>query len=188
MPYITEEIWLTLPHEVESIMISSWPKFSEDNKFEKESADFEKIISAIKAIRARRTEMKVPVSRKTALYVDTKYTDLFLSSKSFFEKLASVVSVEIVHDYSDEGSVTLITDGAKLYIPVEDMVDFAEERERLSKEKLNLEQEVSRLEKKLSNPDFVAKAPEKVVNIEREKLIKYQEQLKDTISALEKIK
>ena len=93
-----------------------------------------------------------------------------------------------MNDYADEGAVTLITDGAKLYIPVADMVDFAEEKERLTKEKEKLEGEVSRLEKKLSNSEFVNKAPEKVVAIEREKLEKYKAQLKDTVDALEKIK
>ncbi len=188
MPFITEEIWLTLPHDGESIMISKWPESCDCMKFEKESADFEKIIGAIRAIRTRRTEMKVPVSRRTKLFVDTPYPELFESSAGFFDKLASVTNVEIVSDYSDDGAVTLITDGAKLYIPVADMVDFAEEKERLTKEKDKLEGEVSRLEKKLSNPEFVSKAPEKVVAIEREKLEKYRAQLTDTVEALEKIK
>ncbi len=188
MPFITEEIWLTLPHEGESIMVSDWPKVSDSMSFEKESADFEKIISAIRAIRTRRTEMKVPVSRKTKLFVSTPYPELFKNSALFFDKLASVTSVEIVDDYTDEDAVTLITDGAKLFIPVADMVDFAEEKERLTKEKEKLENEVGRLEKKLGNDEFVKKAPEKVVAAEREKLEKYKAQLKDTVSALEKIK
>ena len=188
MPFITEEIWLTLPHEGESIMVSDWPKASDGMSFEKESADFEKIISAIRAIRTRRTEMKVPVSRKTKLFVSTPFPELFKNSALFFDKLASVTSVEIVDDYTDEDAVTLITDGAKLFIPVADMVDFAEEKERLTKEKEKLENEVGRLEKKLGNDEFVKKAPEKVVAAEREKLEKYKAQLKDTVSALEKIK
>ena len=128
------------------------------------------------------------MSRRTQLFVDTPYPELFKASAGFFDKLASVTSVEIVSDYADEGAVTLITDGAKLYIPVADMVDFAEEKERLTKEKAKLEDEVARLEKKLSNAEFVAKAPEKVVAVEREKLEKYKAQLKDTVDALDKIK
>jgi len=188
MPFITEEIWLTLPHDGESIMVSKWPVSCDCMKFTEESADFEKIIAAIRAIRTRRTEMKVPVSRRTKLFVDTPYPELFKASEGFFDKLASVTNVEIVSDYADEGAVTLITDGAKLYIPVADMVDFAEERERLTKEKAKLEGEVTRLEKKLSNAEFVSKAPEKVVAVEREKLEKYKTQLADTVEALEKIK
>ncbi len=188
MPFITEEIWLTLPHEGESIMVSEWPKACDCMKYEKESADFEKIIGAIRAIRARRTEMKVPVSRRTQLFVDTPYPELFKASTGFFDKLASVTTLEIVSDYTDDGAVTLITDGAKLYIPVADMVDFAEERERLTKERDKLQDEVLRLEKKLANNEFVSKAPEKVVAVEREKLEKYKAQLKDTLDALGKIK
>ena len=188
MPFITEEIWLTLPHESESIMISEWPKASKDLEFESESRDFERIISAIRAIRTRRTEMKVPVSRKTKLFVVTEYPELFKNSAVFFDKLASVTDVNIVKEYTGEDAVTLITDGATLYIPVADMIDFAEEKERLTKEKEKLENEVSRLEKKLSNDEFVKKAPEKVVMIEREKLEKYKAQLENTLEALLKIK
>ena len=188
MPFITEEIWQTLPHDGESIMISDWPVANDSLVFTKESADFEKVISAIKAIRTRRTEMKVPVSRRTKLYIDTPFPELFTAASGFFDKLASVTSVEIVSNYVDDGAVILITDGAKLYIPVADMVDFAAEKERLTKEKERLQGEVTRLEKKLSNEEFVNKAPEKVVAVEREKLEKYKAQLNDTVDALEKIK
>ena len=188
MPFITEEIWLTLPHIGESIMISDWPVVNSDFKFTEETEKIECIIDAIKAIRNRRAEMNVPPSRKAHIYIETSYKDIYKDSSVFFEKLASASGITITDNYSDENSVSIITDNAKFYIPLNEMLDYAKELERLTKEKEKTQGEIDRIEKKLSNKDFVAKAPAAVVAAENEKLEKYKETLANIISAIERIK
>jgi valyl-tRNA synthetase len=188
MPFITEEIWLSLPHDGESIMISKWPEVDSSRTFEEESAEFEKIISAIRAIRLRRTEMNVPPSRKTKLYVVSESSKLFEASSAFLEKLAGVSQVEAVEEYTDSDSVAIITDSASLYIPMADMVDFDKELERLEKELAKAEKEIAVFEKKLSNADFVSRAPAQVVEGERAKLEKYRAQRESTAQEIEKIR
>ena len=188
MPFITEEIWLSFPHAEESIMISKWPEINEEYTFESEAQEFEKIISAIRAIRLRRTEMNVPPSRRAKLFVVSDFADLFKASAAFLEKLASVSEVIAVDEYKDADSVAIITDSANLYIPLADMVDFEKELERLEKELLKAEKEISVFERKLSNADFVARAPEAVVAGERAKLEKYKAQREGCLAEIEKIR
>ena len=187
MPFITEEIYTTMPHEGESIMISDFPKFNEALCFAKEEAEMEKVIALIKAIRARRTEMGVAPSRKAKLYLVTKYTDTFKNATEFFGKLASASEVEFVDSYADTSAVQIITDSATAYIPLADMIDFAAERKRLEGELAKNEGEIKRLEGKLSNEGFVAKAPAAVVEGERAKLEKYKEVRKGLLEAIEKL-
>ena len=188
MPFITEEIWQSLPHEGESIMISKWPEQCSCREFPNEAREFEKIISAIRAIRLRRSEMNVPPSRKAKLFVVSDSADLFCASAAFLEKLASVSSVEAVDEYTDTDSVAIITDSASMYIPLADMIDFDKELERLEKELGKAEKEISVFERKLSNADFVARAPEAVVAGERAKLEKYKAQKESCQAEIEKIR
>ncbi len=188
MPFITEEIWLALPHVGESIMISKWPEYDPALNFEKDKDEFEKILSAIKAIRNRRMEMNVPPSKKAKLMIESDLGELFLSASSFFERLASASEVSLVENYSDDSSVAIVTDSAKFYIPLNEMIDLKKELERLNGEAEKLNFEISRLNSKLSNESFVAKAPEKVVAAEREKLEKYQQMLTNVKETIEKTK
>lgn len=188
MPFITEEIWLALPHEGESIMISSWPKAEDAFVFEEESGAFEKIIAAIRAIRNRRTEMNVPMSKKAKLFVETQYEEWFLKSEGFFERLAGVSELILTKDYRGENSVAIVTDSARMFIPLKEMIDTEKEERRLQKEKTRLEEEIRRLNGKLSNPDFLAKAPAQVVGAEQEKLKQYGEMLNNTREALERLR
>ncbi|MBE6688164.1 MAG: valine--tRNA ligase [Ruminococcaceae bacterium] len=188
MPFITEEIWLTLPHEGESIMISAWPVAKDEFNFAPETEKINCIIDAIKAIRNRRAEMNVAPSKKAHVYIETANKDIYKGSGVFFEKLASASGITLTDDYSDENSVTIITDNAKFYIPLNEMLDFAKELERLTKEKEKTQGEIDRIEKKLSNQAFVAKAPAAVVAAENEKLEKYKETLANILSAIERIK
>ena len=187
MPFITEEIYTTMPHDCESIMISSFPKFKEELCFEKEEAEMEKIISLIKAIRARRTEMGVAPSRKAKLCLVTKYEDTFKGATEFFKKLASASEVEFADTYEDTTAVQVITDSATAYIPLADMIDFEAERKRLEGELKKNDGEIKRLEGKLSNEGFIAKAPAAVVEGERAKLAKYHEIRKGLEEALAKL-
>ena len=173
MPFITEEIYGSLPHDDESIMISAFPTVEEIGSYPAEAEATERVIAAIRAIRTRRAEMNVPPSRKTALYIVTSYSDDFRAAIPFFEKLAAASSVTLTDAYSDEGAVTLVTDAATVYIPLADMIDFERERARLTAELEAAEADIARTEKKLQNESFVAKAPAAVVDAERQKLAKY---------------
>ncbi|MBQ4575945.1 MAG: valine--tRNA ligase [Clostridia bacterium] len=189
MPFITEEIWQSLPHEGESIMISDYPEYNPALNFAADEERMSRLITAIRAIRNRRSEMNVPPSRRAALYIVTEAKDTFSDKTSaFFEKMASASTVAIVDEYHDDSAVQIITDSATVYIPLADMIDFEKELARLEKEKANTEGEISRLEKKLGNEGFIAKAPANVVEAEREKLRKYKDTLDGVIKAISKIK
>ena len=193
MPFITEEIYQSLPHECESIMISEYPKFDESLVFGEDAERMSRVIAVIKAIRARRNEMNVPPSRKAKVYIATKYTDAFNDrAKVFFVRLASASEVEIADSFegviSADDAVQIITDSATVFLPLSDIVDTQKEIARLEGEQKRLIGEIERLEKKLSNEGFVAKAPAAVVEGEKAKLQKYRENLDGVLSALAKLK
>ena len=177
MPFITEEIWQTLPHEGESIMISPWCEYSDELVFTADETEMERIMTAVKAVRNRRSEMNVAPSKKAKLFIDTQFEDTFKNASDFFIRLASASEVELVHDYHDDGAVTIITEDAKIYIPMDELVDFKAELERLMKEKAAVEKDIDFVSSKLNNPNFVNKAPEKVVEAQREALKKYTDKL-----------
>ncbi|MBQ2388672.1 MAG: valine--tRNA ligase [Clostridia bacterium] len=177
MPFITEEIWQSLPHEGESIMISKWPEYSKDLEFTAEEAEFERIVKGIRAIRVRRNEMNVPPSRKAKVIIESGYGDTFESGAVFFKRLAYASEVEINVANVDPSAVTIITDDAKIYMPLGDLIDFEAERARLNKERDAVLKDIQFVENKLNNPGFVSKAPEKVVAEQRKNLEVYKEKL-----------
>ncbi len=188
MPFITEEIWQTLPHTGESIMVSDYPVYKSELNFEKEEVIMNRLITAIRAVRNRRSEMNVPPSRKAALIIVSPYADTYNEkTEVFFVKLASASHIEYADSYDNENAVQIITDSAKIYIPLADMVDFDKEKERLEKEKAKAVAEIERFEKKLSNESFVAKAPVAVVEGEKAKLASQKEILAGIEKALEKL-
>ncbi len=181
MPFITEEIWLALPHDGESIMISEWCKYDEALNFPVEEEAMNRVMSAIKAVRNRRAEMNVPPSKKAKLYIATKYTEDFINGSVFMNRLASASEVEIGDEFEIEGSVSVITESAKIYIPLNELVDFEAEKARLQKELDAAKKDLEFVENKLNNPGFMAKAPEKVVAQQRDA----QEKHKAKIAMLE---
>ncbi len=181
MPFITEEIWLALPHDGESIMISEWCKYDEALNFPVEEEAMDRVMSAIKAVRNRRAEMNVPPSKKAKLYIATKYTEDFTNGSVFMNRLASASEVEIGEEFEIEGSVSVITESAKIYIPLNELVDFEAEKARLQKELDAAKKDLEFVENKLNNPGFMAKAPEKVVAQQRDA----QEKHKAKIAMLE---
>ena len=191
MPFITEEIYTTLT-EGESITISAWPEYSEAMKAEKAEKDMSYIIEAIKGLRNVRAEMNVPPSRKAKVigYVNEEAKDAFKAGSSYIEKLASASEVSLIIDKSlvPENSVSLVIKGGELFMPLFDLVDKEKELDRLSKEKKKLEGEIERINKKLSNQGFLAKAPAAVVAGEEEKRAKYQEMLDATIVRIDSLK
>lgn len=185
MPFITEEIWQALPHEGESIMVSSWPVYREELNFSAEEKEFEKVMDAIKAVRARRSEMNVPPSKKATLYIETASEEIFCRSNAFLTRLAWADEIVLGQPQDAQSCVQVITDSAKIFMPLSQLVDREKEIARLSKEKQACEKDIAFLSGKLNNPGFVAKAPEKVINEQKAKLQKAQELLQKIESSLE---
>ncbi|MDD4688619.1 MAG: valine--tRNA ligase [Eubacteriales bacterium] len=179
MPYITEEIYSHLPVEKGSIMLKDYPKYDEALNFETEENSTEVIKSAIRAIRNLRSEMNVPPSKKAKLIIVTDKTDIFSQGEAFFKKLAwaSDVVVSNNKDEVPENAIIVVTEGAEIFMPQGDLVDKEKELERLNKEKEKLIGEIKRVEGKLSNQGFIAKAPDKVIEEEKAKGEKYKEML-----------
>lgn len=178
MPYITEEIYTNLPNAEETIVTSKWPTYNEELKNEKVEEEMSYIIEAIKALRNVRAEMNVPPSRKAKVVIyASEGKEAFEQGKVYFEKLASASEVSFVNSKEEipENSVSAVTTGAEMFMPLLDLVDMEKELERLNKEKEKLEKEIQRVEGKLSNEKFMSKAPEEVVKEEREKGEKYKE-------------
>ncbi len=179
MPFITEEIWSHVGFE-KPLIVSEWPEYDEKLAFPAEEKAMEKIIDAIRSIRNVRAQMNVPPSRKAKLFIISDEKDSFNEKTSvFFTKLASASEVEYVDVYSDAGSVSVVSQGAKMFIPMSEIVDVEKERARLEKEKENALSEIDRVNKKLGNPSFTEKAPKNVVEEERAKLEKYTAMLKN---------
>ncbi len=177
MPFITEEIWQTLPHDGESIMISDWIEYDEKLNFAKEEAEFESIMSAVKAIRTRRSEMNVAPSKKAAIYIATEKQDIFNTSSAVIAKLASGSSVEVADSFAIENAVSIVTSDATIYIPLGELVDFEAEKARLNKEKDAVLKKLEQTERKLSNEGFLSKAPEKVVEEQKQKAKEFKEKI-----------
>ncbi len=189
MPFITEEIFSYLPTGEESIMISKWPEYDSKLCFEADEKKMELIMNAIKEIRNIRAQMNVVPSKKARVIVVAENPDMWVGSEIFFEKLASASETVIQgnKDGIDENAVTGVVEGAELFIPLDELVDKEKELARLNDEKKRLEAEIKRVEGKLNNPGFVAKAPEKVVNEEREKGEKYKQMLQKVLESIEKL-
>ena len=192
MPFITEQIWQSIPHEGEALIIAQWPKYSEALAFRGEEAQMESVMNAIRAIRNRRAEMNVPPSKKAALYVCTDKPLVFTEGEGFIQRLAYADEVIILDAEPEnlDGMVTCATSDAKLYIPMGQLVDVAKELDRIGKELEKARKNLAQLEGKLSNENFVARAPEAVVNAEKEKAERAKAliiQLEESEAALKKI-
>ena len=189
MPFITETIWQALPHEGPSVMVSQWPEYLDTLHFAAEEAQMETLMDAVRAIRNRRSEMNVPPSKKAKVLVLTDKKDTFAAGAGFFPKLAYASGIELVDAVPEDAAkmASVVTGDAQLYMPMGDLIDFAAERARLEKEKAKVEDDIAFVMKKLDNPNFVGKAPEKVVAVEREKVEKLREhlaKLEESIAAL----
>ena len=187
MPFITEEIWRSLPHSGESVMISAYPEYKPELDFPQDERKVGIMLEAIRAIRNRRAEMNVPPSRKAHVIIVAQEKALFEGKDKYFERLASAAGLTVAESCADEGTVRIVTGSCEIFIPLADMVDLEAERARLQKELAAAEGEIKRAEGKLSNAEFTAKAPEKVVNAEREKLAAAKalyEKLQNSVKAL----
>ena len=189
MPYITEEIWQSLPHEGESIMVSKWPVYEEAHCFQQAASDMQSIMDVIRAVRNRRSEMNVPPSRKTHLYIATAAEKVFQEGAPIIERLAFANGVEIGPAFEIEGAVNIVTSGAKAYIPMDELVDKKAELARLTKELESAQKQYATTQQKLSNEKFLSKAPENVVEGVRQNAAKLKEHIaliQSSIDALSK--
>ena len=177
MPYITEEIWQTLTDGASILMLEKYPVYDESLNFSAEEIDFGKIIAAIKAVRNIRSEMNVVPSVKAKLYIETAQPEVFANGVMFFERLASASEVEILDKADVKDAVTAVTDAARIFIPLSDIVDTEKERARLDKEKKKVQKDIDFLSGKLNNQGFLAKAPEQLIAAQKEKLAKAQEKM-----------
>ncbi len=194
MPFITEEIWQAIPHEGKFIMASDWPVWRDELAFPQDEESMELIKDAITAIRARRAEMNVPANKRVNMTISTQRENVFTAGIPFFGRLAGAEGVT-VSDTVDEGAmeregmVEVVTHAARIFIPLAELVDFEKELARIAKEKENCLKQIAMFEGKLSNESFVSRAPEKVVNDQREKLAKAKallEQLEESEKRLKK--
>jgi len=178
MPFITEEIWQVLlsadAHcESESIVTAQWPQYREELDFSGDEREFARVMEAIKGIRNLRTERNVPPSRKAAVYIETDHGEIFTASAAFFQRLASASAVHVGGEMPAD-AVQIVTQSARIFLPLSELIDKEKETARLTKEKASCEKEIALLKGKLSNEKFVSRAPEAVVANEREKLKKAQ--------------
>ena len=193
MPFITEEIWQALPHTGEALMIAAWPEYDPAHAFDGEEAEMERIMAAIKAVRALRAEKNVPPSRHPSLTVVTANRDAYEDGAPFLKKLAYAGEVTVTGDAPADaaGMAVAITEDAKLYVPLAELVDLEQELKRIAKELKKTEADAERLQAKLQNPSFLEKAPDSVVAAEREraqKLAALLENLRDSARKLEALR
>ena len=194
MPFITEELWQAIPHEGKFLISAEWPTYREEFAFGAEESSMQQIIEAITALRARRAEMNVPMSKKVNLTIAAAQPEVFAAGKAFFLRLAGAEDVKVCGMEAadaasgDDGLVEVTTHAARLFMPLAELVDFEKELARIAKEKENCLKQIAMFESKLSNEAFVSRAPEKVVNDQKEKLAKNQALLAQLIESEKRLK
>ena len=185
MPFITEELYQSLPNAEETIMRASWPKYTNDFQFAEEAEEMEGVMDVIRSIRNLRAEMNVPPARRTAVYMVTpaENAPAFEMARAYLMKLAGAETVIVQQDKNGipKGAVNAVCAMGEAFIPLDQLIDIDKEIERVNKEINRMKGEVARAEGKLGNPGFVAKAPEKVINEEKNKL----DVAKDMLAKLE---
>ena len=190
MPFITEEIYTKLYNNDESIMISSWPKYSEEFNFAKEEKQIEKIKQIIIGIRNIRTNMNVhPAKKSTLIFVTENDEEMIIDSQEFIKKFgfADKIIVQGNKNNIPQNAMSVLNEELEVYLPFDELVDIEEEKKRLQGEKQKLEAEVERASKMLSNPGFVNKAPENKIKEEKEKLERYKQMLENVEERLSKL-
>lgn len=190
MPFITEEIWQHLPNKENPLILSQWPEYKDELSFTKSEKTIEYIKTAIKGIRNARAEMNITPSKKSAVIFVSKDKDkreLILNGERYFKNLAGAEFIKAQNNKEGVGedNISIVLDRGEIYLPLKDLIDFDKEIERLEKEKEKLEDELKRVKGKLSNKGFISKAPEKIVNAEKEKQRKYEEMMDKVLERLD---
>ena len=178
MPYITEEIWQSLPHEGESIMVSPWPVYEEQYSYPQAEEELARIMELIRGVRNRRAEMNVAPSKKAKLYIATAHPQAYETCRAILMKLAYANDMEIGEDFQLEGAVTVVTADAKAYIPMDELVDKKAELARLQKELDNAKKQLAGVDAKLNNEKFISKAPAAIIEGARQNGEKLRERIR----------
>ena len=194
MPFITEEIWQKLPHDGDTIVLAAYPEYKEAYADDAASADMGMMIEMIKAIRNLRAEMKVPLGQKAKLILAAaeREKDIIAENAGYLDKMAAVDEVDFIalSDDAPKGAAAAILGDIRIYMPLAGLIDMDKEKARLAKEMEKTEKEIARLEGKLGNQGFLAKAPAEVVEGEKAKLDAAQKKLdgfKETLAILEEV-
>ena len=176
MPFITEELYGAIPHEDGRLIVAAYPEYDPTLSFPADEADFEAVMTAVKAVRSRRSEMNVPASKRPHLIIAADRPEVFEKGRVYLSNLAYAGSVEVRADVPADtaGMVSVVTEDAKMFMPMAELVDLAAERARIGKELEKAKKDVAGQQAKLANESFVSRAPERVVSAEREKLAKAQ--------------
>ena len=189
MPFITEEIWQSMPHRENTvIMVSEFPKYSQKLDFSSEEIEFERIMQVIKAIRNRRAEMNVPPSKRAQVFIKTDYPETFKAGNAYICRLAYASDTTVVEKYEDDSAVCVVTDSATAYMPMSELVDVAAELDRLNKELTKAIADKAFFESKLNNKGFIAKAPEAVIEKQKEGLSKALKKIELIENNIERLK
>lgn len=179
MPFVTEEIWQSLPHEGEALIVAPWPEYEEGHAFPQAEAEMKKVMELITAVRTRRSEMNVPPSKKAHLMVETAAPQAFVTEQEAIARLAYCSSVEVGgHFEQTEGSVTVVTAACRGYLPMDDLVDKKSETARLQKELEGAKKQLATAQAKLQNEKFISKAPQNVIDGVKDNAEKLQEKVR----------
>jgi valyl-tRNA synthetase len=192
MPFISEEIWQHLPHEGETISLAAWPVFKPEFVADDAVREMEQLMEVIRSVRNIRAEVNVPMSKKIELLLkpgNSEIEAIYLKNSEYIRRFCNTSLLEInCALITPEKAMTAIVTGVELYLPLAGLIDIAQEIVRLDKELQSLFGEVERIEKKLSNEGFVAKAPVKVIEEEKAKLADYAEKRDKVIARLAELK
>ncbi|WP_314587110.1 valine--tRNA ligase [Paenibacillus terrigena] len=191
MPYISEEIWQHLPHEGETITLAAWPTYDEKLEAPDAVKEMNLLMDIIRAVRNVRAEVNVPMSKKIELIIksaDAQSDAIIRNNEGYIKRFCNTSQFEASTDIAvPEKAMTAIVTGAELYLPLAGLIDIAQEIERLEKEVKNLRSEVERVDKKLANEGFVAKAPAKVIEEERAKQQDYSDKLDKVLARIQEL-
>lgn len=179
MPFVTEQIWQNLPHEGETIVNASWPKVNDALTFDDSKETMQQLVEIIKSVRQSRLEVDTPLSKAIPIFIkakDANIKETLLNNSNYIDRFCHPSELTIDTDINiPEKAMTSVTTAGEVVLPLEGLIDMDKEIERLENELLKWEKELDRVNKKLANENFVNKAPEKVINEEREKKQTYQE-------------
>ena len=185
MPFVTEEIWQSLPHQGEALIVALWPEYEEGRAFPQAEAEMKKVMELITAVRTRRSEMNVPPSKKAHLAIEAADTAAFEAEKEAIARLAYCSGVEVAQSVPQaEGSVTVVTAACRAYLPMDDLVDKKAETARLTKELEGAKKQLATAEAKLQNEKFISKAPQKVIDGVKDNAEKLREKVRGIEEAL----
>ena len=191
MPYITEEIYSYLPNKNDMLINETWPKYSESNSFKKEEEIIDKLVESVISIRNSRQEMNIAPKKQSDVYIltsDKSLEDDFKQLESLFRSSVSINEYKVNEDISEENNIVIVKDYYKIIIPLNDLIDYSKELERLEKELNSAKSELKRAESKLKNEGFLKGAPENLVEKEKEKVEKYSHLIDDINNSICSIK